>query len=63
MPKSESLTIRLEPDVKEVLRVAAERERRSISNMLEVMILEYFQHMENTGRVVAAPPKFAGKKR
>lgn len=63
MPKSESLTVRLEPAVKEVLRVAAERERRSISNMLEVMILEYSQHMEKAGRVVAAPPKFAGKKR
>lgn len=63
MPKSESLTIRLDPDVKEALRVAAERERRSISNMLEVMILEYSQHMEKTGRVVATPPKFAGNKR
>jgi len=63
MPKSESLTIRLNPDVKEVLRVTAKRERRSISNMLEVMILEYPQHMEKTGRVVASPPKIAGKKR
>jgi len=63
MPKSGVLTIRLEPDVKEVLRVAAERERRSVSNMLEIMILEYSRHMEETGRAVATPPKFAGKKR
>ena len=41
MPKSESLTIRLDPSVREVLRSAAERERRSVSNMVEVMIVEY----------------------
>lgn len=41
MPKSESLTIRLDPAVREVLRLSAERERRSVSNMVEVMILTY----------------------
>jgi hypothetical protein len=41
MPKSESLTIRLDPAVREVLRLSAERERRSVSNMVEVMILSY----------------------
>ncbi len=62
MPKSESLTIRLEPEVKEVLRVSAERERRSIANMLEVMILEYSHHLGKNERVVASPPKFGKRK-
>jgi hypothetical protein len=45
MPKSESLTIRLEPRVMESLRVAEERERRSFSNMFEAMIFEYARYL------------------
>jgi hypothetical protein len=41
MTKSESLTIRLAPSVREVLRLSAEHERRSVSNMVEVMIVDY----------------------
>jgi hypothetical protein len=37
--KIETMTIRLEPGINRMLRDAAERERRSISNMLEAMIL------------------------
>ena len=39
--KTETLTIRLCPETKAALRQAAERERRSLSNMLEVMIQHY----------------------
>ena len=39
--KTETLTIRLCPETKAALRQAAERERRSLSNMLEVMIQNY----------------------
>jgi len=39
--KTATLTLRIEPNLKEALRNAAEKERRSIANMVEVMILSY----------------------
>jgi hypothetical protein len=39
--KSTTLTVRIQPAVKEGLRAAAELERRSLANMLEVMIRDY----------------------
>ena len=39
--KSTTLTIRVHPVVKEGLRAAAEQERRSLANMIEVMIRDY----------------------
>ena len=36
--KTTTLTFRIEPALKEALRVAAEQEHRSIANMVEVMI-------------------------
>lgn len=39
--KTETLTIRLYPETKAALRLAAEREQRSLSNMLDVMIKRY----------------------
>jgi len=39
--KSTTLTVRIQPVVKEGLRVAAEQERRSLANMIEVMIRDY----------------------
>lgn len=39
--KTATLTLRIEPSVKEVLRAAAQEEHRSIANMVEVMILDY----------------------
>lgn len=38
--KTDKLTIRIDPAVKVALREVAEAEHRSISNMIEVMILE-----------------------
>jgi len=38
--KSETLTIRINPTVKEALRKLAEEERRSVGNLIEVMVLE-----------------------
>ena len=37
--KTSTLTFRIEPGLKEALCTAAEREHRSIANMVEVMIL------------------------
>lgn len=39
--KSEVVSVRVEPPIKAALQVAAERERRSLANMLEVMVIAY----------------------
>jgi hypothetical protein len=39
--KSETLTVRIEPTVKEGLKAMAEKERRSLANMIEIMIRDY----------------------
>ncbi len=39
--KSTTLTLRIDPEVKEALRIAADQEHRSITNMVEVLILDY----------------------
>jgi len=39
--KSATLTIRIDPALKEALRVAADFEHRSIANMVEVLIRNY----------------------
>ena len=39
--KTTALTFRIEPNLKEALRTAADNDHRSIANMVEVMIREY----------------------
>lgn len=39
--KSEVVSVRVEPPIKAALQVAAERERRSLANMFEVMVIAY----------------------
>lgn len=39
--KTTTLTLRVDPAIKEGLRLLAEREHRSLTNMVEVMILDY----------------------
>ena len=39
--KTTTLTFRIEPGLKEALRSAADREHRSIANMIEVLIRDY----------------------
>ena len=39
--KSSTLNLRIDPKLKEALRVAAEKDHRSIANMLEVLIIRY----------------------
>lgn len=39
--KTTTLTFRIEPAYKEALRMAAEREHRSLANMVEVLIRDY----------------------
>ncbi len=44
--KTSTLTLRIEPNLKEALRQAAAAEHRSIANMVEVMILTYCEQKE-----------------
>jgi uncharacterized protein (DUF1778 family) len=44
--KTAALNIRIDPDIKEAIRVAADRERRSVANMVEMLILK---HCEDVG--------------
>lgn len=39
--KAETLSIRTSTEIKQPLRVAAERERRSVASMVEILVLEY----------------------
>ena len=43
--KTTTVTFRMNPVVKEMLRVAADKERRSVANMIEVMVVEYAKKM------------------
>lgn len=40
-PKTATLTLRVAPDVKSLLVAAAQADRRSLANMLEVIVLAY----------------------
>lgn len=40
-PKDETVSIRTSADIKLLLRMAAEKEHRSIASMMEVLILDY----------------------
>lgn len=39
--KDETVSIRTSADIKQLLRMAAEKEHRSIASMIEVLILSY----------------------
>ena len=56
--KTATLTLRIDPDLKESLRAAAEHEHRSIANMIEVLIRS---HCERHGiEVLRAAEKING---
>lgn len=42
--KTATLTFRIDPGLKEALRIAADQEHRSIANMIEVLIRDYCDH-------------------
>lgn len=39
--KDETLSIRTSSEIKQLLRLAAEREHRSVASMIEVLVLSY----------------------
>lgn len=50
--KSTNLNLRIAPELKEALKEAAERDHRSISNMLEYLIV---QHCQKNGIEIMKP--------
>lgn len=49
--KDETLSIRTSAELKQLLKMAAEREHRSVASMIEVLVLQYAQrhHLKATG--------------
>jgi uncharacterized protein (DUF1778 family) len=43
--KTEAINLRMSPAVKGLLRAAAERDHRTLSNLMEVLILEHCQKL------------------
>lgn len=41
--KTETLNLRVSPELKQLVRLAAERERRTIANFIEVLVFEHCQ--------------------
>lgn len=54
--KTETVNLRLSPRMKELLRIVAEREHRTLSNMIEALVLDY---CESKGIPVEAGRKVA----
>ena len=54
--KDETLSIRMSADIKQLLRMAAEKEHRSIASMVEVLILNYAQEHGLRADEVALTP-------
>jgi len=44
--KTTTVTFRMAPAIKELLRSAAQKEHRSVANMIEVMVLNYTKNMK-----------------
>lgn len=51
LTKTATLTLRVSPEVKDMLAIAAEADRRSLANMLEVMVIEYCQRRSIVGNL------------
>lgn len=56
--KDETVSIRTSAEIKQLLRLAADRERRSVASMIEIMVLEYARsHDLRLDRLKAEPQK------
>ena len=61
--KDETLSIRTSLEIKQLVRMAAERERRSVSSMIEILVLDYArQHNLQLTSSATVKTKKAAKK-
>lgn len=51
MAKTATLNLRIDPKLKEILRELADREHRTISNLIETMVLERVEKGSPSGAV------------
>lgn len=56
--KTTAINLRMSPEVKELLRLAAAKEHRTLSNMLEYLVL---RHCELSGLSLESGPRRAGQ--
>lgn len=54
--KTEVVNLRMSPRVKDLLRLAATQERRTLSNMLEVLIEDFCKHHGIQSTRAPVPP-------
>ena len=60
--KDETLSIRTSSEIKQLVRLAAERERRSVSSMIEILVLDYArQHKLQPASTATAKTKKTAK--
>jgi len=61
--KTTTVTFRMAPDVKDVLREMARRERRSVANMIEVLVVDHARRlgMEEKPEQIQTKPHKARK--
>jgi uncharacterized protein (DUF1778 family) len=52
-----TITLRIEPETRDLLKLAGEKDHRSMANMVEVIILEYCEAKE----ISLAPKRAPGK--
>ncbi|ARL00588.1 MULTISPECIES: hypothetical protein [Burkholderia] len=61
--KDETLSIRTSADIKQLLRMAAAHERRSVASMIEILVLDYAQQhgLQADGPQHASPKRTQSK--
>lgn len=59
--KTELITIRVEPRVKKAAEIAAQRNRRSLTNFIEVLVLDYCEAAGITLDLTSPMEKTDGK--
>jgi uncharacterized protein (DUF1778 family) len=57
--KDETLSIRTSADIKQLVKQAADRERRSIASMIEILVLSY---AKKNGLVLELDPRLTSSK-
>ncbi|MDE2395592.1 MAG: hypothetical protein KGL43_28595 [Burkholderiales bacterium] len=56
--KTETLNLRVTPELKDLLRLASTREHRTLSNMVEYLVREHCERNQ-----IAAPPRRSASRR
>lgn len=55
--KTATLNLRVTPELKELLRLAAEREHRTVANLIEVLVFEHCSRLGVSAADINKQPK------